>query len=78
VLSPSTSRVDTGEKLKGYFTISTVRHYLTMDVKARTITHYHYQDDKIFGDIVSTGELLLNPPGLRLPVAAVFGGAGED
>jgi Uma2 family endonuclease len=78
VLSPSTSRVDTGEKLKGYFTISTVRHYLTIDVKARTITHYHYQDDEIVGDIVSTGELLLSPPGLLLPVAAVFGGTGED
>jgi Uma2 family endonuclease len=78
VLSPSTSRVDTGEKLKGYFTLSTVRHYLTIDVKARTITHYHYQGDEIVGDIVSTGELLLNPPGLRLPVAAVFGGASED
>ena len=77
VLAPSTSGIDHNEKLKGYFTISTVRHYLIVDLKARTITHYRRNAaGKLVGDTITAGELLLDPPGLRLQVAEVFPAPG--
>ena len=74
VLSPSTSRIDHKDKLKGYFTIETVCHYLIVNVQDQTISHYRRDSDgNVIGDTVSQGELVLDPPGLRLSVAAVFG-----
>lgn len=40
VLSPSTRHVDTGEKLKGYFSLPSLRHYLILNPKDWSIIHH--------------------------------------
>jgi Uma2 family endonuclease len=71
--SPSTSSTDTGMKFRGYFSLSSVRHYLIIDPEARAITHHARGAD---GQIVSTsrseGTLVLDPPGIEVPVAEML------
>lgn len=66
VASPSTSRVDTGEKLAGYFSLPSVRHYLLVDAKRRLAVHHHRVDGGIATRIISDGRLHLDPPGLEV------------
>jgi Uma2 family endonuclease len=72
VLSPSTTAVDTGAKLIGYFRLPSVRHYLVIDVARRVVIHHARADGTLTTRIVTEGELTLEPPGLALPVADLF------
>lgn len=73
VLSPGTKRIDTGRKLQGYFRLPSVMHYLIVDAERRTVIHHRRADaDLIETRIAAAGELRLDPPGLTLPVAALF------
>ncbi len=40
VLSPSTAQIDVTTKLKGYFEVPSVQHYLIVDPDGRTLTHH--------------------------------------
>jgi Uma2 family endonuclease len=76
VVSPSTSRLDTGGKLDGYFRIATVRHYLILSTRTRTVI-LHTRDTTegpIATRILRDGALALDPPGILLDVPALFGG----
>lgn len=73
VLSPGTKRIDTGRKLQGYFRLPSVMHYLIIDAERRTVIHHRRADDDLIETrIASSGELRLAPPGLTLPLAALF------
>jgi Uma2 family endonuclease len=72
VLSPSTARVDATTKLRGYFEVPSVQHYLILDPEDRTITHHKRGAGTIETRVVSAGALTLDPPGLELSLADIF------
>jgi Uma2 family endonuclease len=74
VLSPASVHNDTSAKLIGYFKLASVRHYLIIDPDARTVTHHaRAADGQISSQTLAAGTLRLDPPGLTLDVAALFG-----
>jgi Uma2 family endonuclease len=73
VLSPSTAAVDHGAKLRGYFSLPSVMHYLILDADARTLIHHKRgQGDIIETRILAEGALRLDPPGIETSVAEMF------
>jgi hypothetical protein len=59
--------LDSGAKLADYFRIDTVRHYLIVRTGTRTVIQHTRRDDgTIVTQIVGTGEIRLDPPGLTL------------
>jgi Uma2 family endonuclease len=72
VLSPTTSHHDTSAKLIGYFKLPSVAHYLAIDPDARTVTHHRRSQ---LPDLVNSGPLRLDPPGLDITVEELFGSA---
>jgi Uma2 family endonuclease len=72
VLSPSTSRHDTGTKLSGYFQIASVQHYLIIDPVRNRVIHHRRGIEIIETRIAGEGLLRLEPPGIELAVEALF------
>lgn len=72
VVSPSTSRRDSGAKLADYFALPSVRHYLIVDCDRRVVTHHRRDGGRIETAVVTRGDLALDPPGLTLPVPDLF------
>ena len=73
VLSPGTAALDHGAKLRGYFSLSGVAHYLILDAEARVLIHHRPGKGGAFETrIYADGSLRLDPPGLDLEVAAMF------
>jgi Uma2 family endonuclease len=72
VLSPTTSHHDTSAKLIGYFKLPSVAHYLVINPEARTVTHHCR--GKV-PNLLSTGQLRLDPPGLDVTVEDLLGAA---
>ena len=73
VLSESTAARDHGVKLAGYFSLSSVAHYLIFDPGRRTVIHHRRgASDVIETRIFTTGALPLDPPGLTLTVEELF------
>jgi Uma2 family endonuclease len=68
VLSPGTSGVDRGLKLRDYFRVPSVRHYLIVWPETRRIVHHARRPD---GDVtterLTAGHIILDPPGLTVP-----------
>jgi Uma2 family endonuclease len=73
VLSPSTSSIDRAWKLKEYFRLPSLRHYLIVWADKQQIVH-HRRDDA--GDIqtqaVLGGEIRLDPRGIAIAVDDVY------
>jgi Uma2 family endonuclease len=73
VLSPATRRIDVSVKLSGYFRLSSLAHYLIVDLTQRVIVHHARGDgDTILTRIVRDGRIVLDPPGLELAAADIF------
>jgi len=73
VLSPSTAAVDHGAKLRGYFSLPSVMHYLILDPDARSLIHHKRgKGDIIETRILGEGMLRLDPPGIEVAVADMF------
>ncbi|MGO9422942.1 Uma2 family endonuclease [Roseiarcus sp.] len=73
VLSDGTAARDHGVKLVGYFSLSSVAHYLIVDPERRTVIHHRRgQGDLIETRILTSGPLRLDPPGLQLAVDEFF------
>jgi Uma2 family endonuclease len=74
VLSPSSRARDAGVKLDSYFRLASVRHYLIVETEARTVIH-HRRDDhgRIAKQMCRDGRLDLDPPGIEVEVAGLFG-----
>jgi len=76
VLSPSTARVDATTKLRGYFEVASVQHYLILDPEDRTVTHHKRgAAAAIETRVITEGTLVLDPPGLEIGLADIFGAA---
>jgi Uma2 family endonuclease len=76
VLSPSTRHIDASKKLAGYFRLPSVAHYLIVDPTEPLILHHtRGTGDTILTHIVREGVIALEPPGLELALAEVYGGA---
>jgi Uma2 family endonuclease len=74
VLSPSTGNLDKTTKLADYFRVSSLAHYLIIDLGRRHILHYGRQSDgAIMLTIVKDGEIVLDPPGIAVPASGLFG-----
>jgi Uma2 family endonuclease len=75
VLSPSTSQMDLGVKLQGYFTVPSLQHYLVIDPDRPLLIHHKRGSaDAIETRIVSASSLRLDPPGLDVDLAEVLAG----
>jgi Uma2 family endonuclease len=76
VLSPSSQQVDLSAKLAGYFRLPSVAHYLIIDPDQPLIIHHARSNaDPILTRIVREGAITLDPPGLELALADVYGAA---
>jgi Uma2 family endonuclease len=74
VLSPSSRHIDAALKLAGYFRVPSVMHYLIVDPDKPLIIHHARQmDDAILTSIVREGVITLDPPGLELALADIYG-----
>jgi Uma2 family endonuclease len=74
VLSPSTRKIDVSLKLVGYFQLPSVRHYLIVDPSQPVIIHHaRGAGDDILTHVVSEGVIKLDPPGLELRLADIYG-----
>lgn len=73
VVSPGTRSVDQGAKLRGYFRVGSVAHYLILYPDNHLVVHHaRGTGDVIATRMVSEGTLALDPPGLTVPVAELF------
>ena len=74
VLSPSTARRDATTKLKRYFEIASIQHYLIFDWEDRTVTHHkRARAGVVETRVIADGDITLDPPGLTIAIADVFG-----
>lgn len=75
VLSPSTSSADRAWKRGEYFRVASLRHYLIVWADKPQIVHHRRADDGSIETMVLTGGMLrLDPPGLGITVADLYGG----
>jgi Uma2 family endonuclease len=72
VLSPSTARTDATTKLRGYFEVPSVQHYLIVDPERQMITHHKRGVATIETRVVAEGTLRLDPPGLEIRLSDTF------
>jgi Uma2 family endonuclease len=73
VLSPSTRRIDTSDKLAGYFRVPSVAHYLIVDPdKPLVLHHASGSGETILTRVVAEGSVELDPPGLAVALADIY------
>ena len=74
VISPTSGSRDSGSKLRGYFQVRSVQHYLIVDPDEETVVHHRRGtgSDILTRTIDANGTLDLEPPGLKLAVARFF------
>lgn len=74
VLSPSTRRIDLNHKLAGYFRVPDVHHYLVVDPDKPLVVHHAREaDGTIRTRIVTDGSITLEPPGIEMALADIYG-----
>jgi Uma2 family endonuclease len=74
VLSPRTASRDVGAKLADYFRVPSVRHYLIARTDRPTIIHHRRgEGEEIITRVVTSGTFALDPPGLTLDLARIYG-----
>ena len=73
VISPGSQYIDTGLKLRGYFQVSSVMHYLVIDPERSLLIHHRRgEGDFLTTRIAADGEMRLDPPGLTLTLSEIF------
>ena len=73
VLSPSNRAHDAVTKLKGYFKVPSIQHYLIVDTDDRSVLHHRRTDRGVIEtQVLFAGSLLLEPPGLTLHLIDIF------
>jgi Uma2 family endonuclease len=76
VASPSTVRTDSEVKLVDYFSVSSIQQYLIVHADNRVVIHHRRNDrGTIDTRIVYEGDIVLDPPGMSVSVAALLGPA---
>jgi Uma2 family endonuclease len=73
VLSPGTSATDRAWKLREYFRLASVRHYLIVWADRQQIVH-HQRDEAgvIDSAVLTSGEIRLEPPGITITVEEIY------
>jgi Uma2 family endonuclease len=67
VLSPGNAATDLRDKLRGYFRVPSIQHYLIVDPDKHLIIHHARADaDVVTTRIISDGPIRLDPPGVEL------------
>jgi Uma2 family endonuclease len=73
VISPSSERDDSGDKVVEYFSVPSIQHYLIVDPVGKVVTHHARTES---GDaarrVVVSGEIELKPPGMKVAVAELL------
>jgi len=73
VISPGSQYIDTGVKLRGYFQVPSVMHYLIIDPERNLLIHHQRGAGELLATrIASEGELRLDPPGITLKLSSIF------
>src|SRR5688572_5608401 len=73
VASPSTRKLDNTVKRDGYFSLTSVHHYLIVDPEGPPIIHHSRRPDgKILKSEMHEGTLALSPPGIEVGVAELL------
>lgn len=73
VASPSTVRLDETAKLIGYFSVTSVHHYVIVYPDGAPIVHHQRQPDgTILTRLVGAGRLRFDPPGIEIEAPAFF------
>jgi Uma2 family endonuclease len=74
VLSPSTRHIDLSAKLAGYLRVPSIVHYLIIDPAQPLIIHHVRQaGDAFLTRVVRDGAIALDPPGMEIAVADIYG-----
>jgi len=74
VLLPSTRHVDLSAKLAGYLRVPSIAHYLIVDpVQPLIIHHGREADDTFLTRVVRHGSIALDPPGIEIFAADLYG-----
>jgi Uma2 family endonuclease len=73
VVSPTSVRDDTSVKLVDYFSVASIQHYLIIKSDERLVIHHRRKEGGIETHIAQDGDIVLNPPGISVPVAALLG-----
>ncbi len=74
VVSPSSGSRDSGAKLRGYFSVSSLEHYLVVDPDSQTVVHHRRSAGaEIATRALGPGDsLMLDPPGLTVDTSQFF------
>jgi Uma2 family endonuclease len=73
VVSSSSERVDTGDKVTEYFSVPSIQHYLIVDPIAKIVTHHERTaSGRTARHDMAVGEIELKPPGMKLAVAELL------
>lgn len=73
VVSPSSGGLDANDKLLGYFSVTSVLHYVIVYPKDKRLIHHKRQGDgTILTRIITAGPLRLDPPGLSVDLTEVL------
>ncbi len=74
VVSPSSKQGDTGFKFAGYSRLPSLMHYVVIEADRNVVMHQRRLSPTTFETVfLSAGVLRLDPPGLEIPVAGLFG-----
>lgn len=74
VISPGSRSIDTGKKAVGYLAVRSIVHYLVIEPHKRDVIHYRrVPTDRFETSIVHSGTIELDPPGLTIALADIFG-----
>jgi Uma2 family endonuclease len=74
VVSPSTERDDLGDKLVEYLSVPSIHHYLIVLPKKRAVVHHKRNDQGEWSIYIGRdGDIVLDPPGLKVAVADLVG-----
>jgi Uma2 family endonuclease len=72
VLSPTTRRIDVSQKLVDYFQVPTVQHYLILFADRIRAIHHRRVGDRIETRVLAAGDVVLDPPGIAVPLASFY------
>ena len=73
VLSPDSIARDHGEKLVGYFSLTSIQHYLIVDPDTNMLIHHRRgQGEDIITRVYSAGSVTMEPPGITIALADIF------
>jgi Uma2 family endonuclease len=73
VTSPSTAWLDKSAKLADYFALPSLTHYLIIDLDGAFVVHHRRENQTVIRtEILRSGEIALDPPGITVAIAALF------